>query len=52
MTSIGALAAAIMRHFAGPKPELATILTKVNPASSKVRRNNQIAAADTPLPTR
>jgi hypothetical protein len=48
ITSIGALAAAIMRHLAGPNPELATIFTPPNPASSNFWRISQIAAADTP----
>jgi hypothetical protein len=48
IVSIGASAAAIIPHFAGPNPELATILTATNPVSSRVRRNTQIAATDTP----
>jgi hypothetical protein len=52
MTSIGAFAAAMIRHFSGPKPELATILAAGNPASFNTKRRAHSAAADTPLPTR
>ncbi len=52
ITSIGALAAAIIRHFSGPKPELATTLAAGNPASVNTRRKVHSAAAETPLPTR
>ena len=52
ITSIGASAAAIIRHFSGPKPELATILALGKPASFSTNRKVHSAAADTPVPTR
>ena len=49
ITSIGVLAAAIIRHFSGPNPELATILALGKPASFSTRRRVHNAAADTPV---
>ena len=47
-----AWASAMTRHFSTPKPELATIRTLGKPASSRDSRWRQMAAAETPVPTR
>ena len=52
ITSMGALASAMILHLAGPKPEEATILTRSKPSASSASRSVQIAAAETPGPTR
>ena len=51
-TSMGARVSAITRHFATPNPDDTTIRTCGKPASSSVSRIRQIAAAETPVPTR
>ena len=43
---------AMTRHLATPKPEETTRRTLGKPASSSASRMRQIAAADTPVPTR
>src|ERR1700722_17586479 len=50
--SFAAAAIAIIRHFCGPKPELATIRAFGNPASSSTSRSFHSAAAETPAPTK
>jgi len=52
ITSMGALASAIIRHFAGSKPEEATSFTLSNPAAFSASRTWWHAAAETPAPTR
>ena len=51
-TSTGARASAITRHLSTPKPEEATMRTLGKPAAFSASRMRQIAAADTPVPTR
>ena len=50
ITSIGAFTLAMTLHFAGLKPELATIFTFSKPASSSAARRWKSAAALTPVP--